>query len=440
MRHKTIDHDEFGSNRSKFMKRDRFNQFRAGFARKTGSTFSHPALALALSTLVAFAAGVASSKAQVKIGVLSDMNSIYADITGEGSSAAARMAAEDFGPVLGQPVEIVTGDHQNKADIASGIARRWYDNEGVSMITDGGSSAVALAVEEVSRLKQQLVLFSGPASSEITGKRCSPYAAHWTYDTYALSHVTGSAVVKSGGKSWFFLGADYAFGHTLEAETAGVVQANGGDVLGSVYAPINTADFSSFLLQAQNSKADVIGLANAGNDTTNAIKQGVEFGVAAGGQRFAALLMFITDVHSLGLKTAQGLLFTSAFYWDQNDATRAFSERFYKKVGHMPTMVQAGVYSATYHYLSAVKALGSKDPLPVMAKMRATPINDFMTHNGILRIDGRVLRDMYLLEVKKPEDSKKPWDYVKVVETVPGDKAFRPLEEGGCPLVTAGAK
>jgi branched-chain amino acid transport system substrate-binding protein len=373
--------------------------------------------------------------AQVKIGVLSDMNSLYADITGKGTGVAARMAAQDFGPVLGKPVEVVSADHQNKADVASGIARSWYDTEGVDMITDGGSSAVALAVEDVSRQKQKLVLFSGPASSDITGKNCSPFAAHWTYDTYALSHVTGSAIVKAGGKSWFFIGADYAFGHALERDTAQVVEDEGGKVLGAVYAPLNTSDFSSFLLQAQASKADIVGLANAGGDTTNSIKQGVEFGIVQGGQKFAALLMFITDVHSLGLKTAQGLQFTSAFYWDQSDETRAFSERFFKEVGHMPTMVQAGVYSATIHYLKAVTALGSKDPLKVMEKMRETPINDFMTHNGQLRIDGRVLRDMYLLQVKKPEESKGPWDYARIIQSVPGEKAFRPLDKGGCPLV-----
>jgi branched-chain amino acid transport system substrate-binding protein len=391
--------------------------------------------------VITLAVGATPAAAQVntgvKIGVLSDMNSLYADITGKGTGVAARMAAEDFGPVLGKPVEIVTADHQNKPDVASGIARVWYDTEGVDMITDGGSSAVALAVEDVSRQKQKLVLFNGPASSDITGKNCSPYAAHWNYDTYALSTVTGSAVVKAGGKNWFFIGADYAFGHALERDTAAVVEKDGGKVLGAVYAPLNTADFSSFLLQAQASKADIIGLANAGGDTTNAIKQGTEFGIAKGGQKFAALLMFITDVNALGLNAAQGLQFTTAFYWDKDDQTRAFSQRFIKQVGHMPTMVQAGVYSATIHYLKAVKALGNKDPLKVMEKMRETPINDFMTHNGKLRIDGRVLRDMYLVQVKKPEESKGPWDYLKIVETVPGDKAYRPLGDGGCPLVTA---
>jgi len=393
---------------------------------------------LLLAALLASAAAPAA--AQVKIGVLSDMNSLYADITGKGTGVAARMAAEDFGPVLGKPVEIVTADHQNKADVAVNIVRNWYDNDGVDMVTDGGSSAVALAVEDVSRQKQKLVLFNGPASSDITGKNCSAYAAHWNYDTYALSHVTGSAVVKSGGKSWFFIGADYAFGHALERDTAQVVEAEGGKVLGAVYAPINTSDFSSFLLQAQASKADIVGLANAGGDTTNSIKQGSEYGITRGGQKFAALLMFITDVNSLGLKAAQGLQFTTAFYWDQNDETRAFSQRFIKEVGHMPTMVQAGVYSATLHYLKAIKALGNKDPLQVMAKMREMPINDFMTHNGRLRIDGRVVRDMYLVEVKKPEESKGPWDYLKIVNTVPGDKAYRPLDAGGCPLVDAAKK
>src|ERR1044072_27508 len=281
---------------------------------------------LLLAALSALAAHPAA--AQVKIGVLSDMNSLYADITGKGTGVAARMAAEDFGPVLGKPVEIVTADHQNKPDVAVNIVRNWYDNEGVDMVTDGGSSAVALAVEELSRQKQKLVLFNGPASSDIPGKNCSPYAAHWNYDTYALSHVTGSAIVKGGGKSWFFLAADYAFGRALQRDTAEVVEAEGGKVLGSVYAPINTSDFSSFLLQAQASKAEIIGLANAGGDTTNAIKQGAEFGIVRGGQKFAALLMFITDVHALGLQAAQGLILTDTFYWDQNDKTRAFSQRF----------------------------------------------------------------------------------------------------------------
>ena len=394
-------------------------------------------------SLLTFAVGIGGAVAQdaqapVKIGVLTDMNSLYADIVGEGAVTAARLAVEDAGPVLGKPVELIIGDHQNKADVGSTIVRGWYDS-GVDMVTEGGSSAVALAVEEVSRQKQRLVLFSGPASSDITGPKCSPYAAHWTYDTYALAHVTGSAIVKSGGATWFFIGADYAFGHALERDTATVVEQNGGKVLGAVYAPLNTADFSSFLLQAQSSKAKIIGLANAGGDTINSIKQGAEFGIIEGGQKFAALLMFISDVHSLGLKTAQGLQFTSAFYWDLNDETRAFSKRYFERMHRMPTMVQAGVYSATHHYLEAVKATQSKDPLAVMEKMRAMPINDFMTKNGTLRIDGRVVRDMYLFEVKKPQDSRGDWDYLKLIETVRGDQAFRPLDAGGCPLVKKAA-
>jgi branched-chain amino acid transport system substrate-binding protein len=395
------------------------------------------AASAAILAMIAGAAGAQENANQgpVKIGVLTDMNSLYADIVGEGAVVAARMAVEDEGPVFGQPVQVVTGDHQNKADIGSTIVRQWYDTAGVDVVVEGGSSAVALAVEEVSREKHKLVLFSGPASSDITGPRCSAYAAHWVYDTYALAHVTGSAIVKSGGKTWFFLGADYAFGHALQRDTGAVVEQSGGKVLGAVYAPINTADFSSFLLQAQASKAQIIGLANAGGDTINSIKQAAEFGIVAGGQKFAALLMFITDVHSLGLKVAQGLQFTSAFYWDRDEATRAFSKRFFERVHRMPTMVQAGVYSSTHHYLEAIKAIGTRDPDKVMAQMREMPINDFMTKNGILRIDGRVVRDMYLLEVKKPEESKGPWDYVKIVEQVPGDQAFRPLDQGGCPLV-----
>ena len=297
------------------------------------------------------------------------------------------------------------------------------------------NSGVALAVNNVVKEKNGVYINSGAATSDLTNAQCTPNTVHWTYDTWMLANGTGKAVVKTGGDTWFFITADYAFGHALERDTTAVIQANGGKVLGSVSVPLNNQDFSSFLLQAQQSKAKIIGLANAGGDTINSIKQGAEFGVVQGGQKFAALLLFITDVHSLGLKVAQGLQFTGAFYWDQDDATRAFSRRFFERIHHMPTMVQAGVYSATHHYLEAVKALGNKDPDQVMAKMREMPINDFMTKNGHLRIDGRVLRDMYLFEVKKPEESKEPWDYLKVVQTVPGDEAFRPLDQGGCPLV-----
>src|SRR5216684_2310852 len=392
---------------------------------------------LAAATAVALGAvgAAAQSGGPVKIGVLNDMSSLYADIGGKGSVEAAKMAAEDAGNVLGQPVQVIFADHQNKPDVGTAIARQWYDTEGVDVITDVPNSGVALGVNEVSREKKKLGLFVGPATSDLTGPKCSPYAAAWVYDTYALAHVTGSAVVKSGGDTWFFVTADYAFGHALERDTAAVVEASGGKVLGTVNVPLNTADFSSFLLQAQSSKAKIIGLANAGGDTINSIKQGAEFGIVEGGQRLAGLLVFISDVHSLGLKTAHGLQFTEAFYWDQNDQTRAFAKRFFEKQKRMPTMAQAGVYSAVHHYVQAVQALNSKDPDKVMAKMRATPINDFMTKNGTLRIDGRVLRDMYLFEVKKPSESKVEWDYYKQLQVIPADQAFRPLDQGGCPLV-----
>jgi len=391
---------------------------------------------------LAFLAGAASpppAAAEVKIGVLSDLSSLYSDIGGKGSLEAAKMAAEDAGTVLGQPVQVISADHQNKPDVGSAIARQWYDTDGVDVITDVPTSSVALAVNEVSREKQKLALFVGPATSDLTGPKCSPYAASWVYDTYALAHVTGSAVVKSGGDTWFFITADYAFGHALERDTADVVKAAGGKVLGDVKVPLNTSDFSSFLLQAQGSKAKIIGLANAGGDTINSIKQGAEFGVVSGGQKFAALLFFLTDAHTLGLKTAQGLQLTAPFYWDMNDETRAFSKRFEQRMGHPPTFTQAGVYSAMHAYLEAVKAVGAKEPLKVMEKLRATPINDFMTKNGRLRIDGRLMRDMYLFEVKKPEESKGPWDLYKLVKTVPADEAYRPLDAGGCPLVKKAA-
>jgi branched-chain amino acid transport system substrate-binding protein len=393
------------------------------------------AAAALAAVLMLGAASAHAAGAPIKIGVLTDMSSLYSAISGPGSVIAAQMAADDAGPVLGQKVQIISADHQNKPDVGSAIARKWYDEEGVDVITDLPTSSVALAVEDVSREKHKLALITGAADSDITGPKCSPYAAHWIYDTYSLAHVTGSAVVKSGGKTWFFITADYAFGHSLERDTAAVVTAEGGKVLGNVNAPLDTQDFSSFLLQAQASKAQVIGLANAGGDTVNSIKQGAEFGITQGGQKFAALLVFITDVHSLGLKVAQGLQLTSPFYWNMNDATRAWSKRFEAKAGHPPTFDQAGVYSAVAHYLKAVKAIGTKDPLKVMAEMRKLPINDFMTHDGKLRIDGRVIRDMYLFQVKTPAESKGPWDYYKLVETVPGDKAFRPLNAGGCPLV-----
>lgn len=391
--------------------------------------------AAAALVLTAVGGAVSATEGPVKLGVLSDMSSLYADLAGNGSVQAAKMAAEDAGPVLGQPVQVISADHQNKPDVASSIAGAWYDTQGVDVITDLVTSSVALAVEGVSREKKKLALIVTAASSDITGPKCSPYAAHWAYDTYALAHGTAAAVVKSGGNTWFFLTADYAFGHALQRDSAAVVVAAGGTVLGSVNVPLNTQDFSSYLLQAQTSKAKIVGLANAGGDTINAIKQGAEFGIVAGGQKFAGLLIFISDVHSLGLKAAQGLQLTAPFYWDMNDETRGFSKRFQERMGRPPTFPQAGVYSALHHYLEAVKVLGTKDPDKVMAKMREMPINDFMTKNGKLRVDGRVVREMYLFEVKKPAESKGPWDYYKLVQTIPGDQAFRPLEEGGCPLV-----
>jgi branched-chain amino acid transport system substrate-binding protein len=332
---------------------------------------------------------------------------------------------------------VTFADHQNKPDIGATLARQWYD-EGIDVIADVPTSSVALAVEEVSRDKKKIALMSAPASSDIYGKNCSPYTAQWTFDTYSLAHVTGGAVVRNGGDTWYFITADYAFGHALQRDTAAVIEAAGGKVLGSVDVPLNSQDFSSYMLQAQGSKAKIIGLANAGGDTINSVKQAAEFGIVEAGQKLAALLMFVTDVHSLGLKTAQGLQLTTAFYWDQSDESRAWSKRFLDRVHHMPTMVQAGDYSSVMHYLKAVQAVGSKDSDKVMAKMRETPINDFMTKNGILRLDGRVIRDMYLYEVKKPSESTAPWDYFKLVKTVPGDQAYRPLDQGGCPLVKKG--
>jgi len=393
-------------------------------------------LAALVAAFVALAPA-AHAEDKVKIGVLTDMTSLYADINGAGSVEAARMAAEDAGPVLGQPVEIVYADNQNKPDVGSTIARQWYDAEGVDVVSDVAASSVALAVEEISRDKKKIVLFSSPASSDITGTKCSPYAAHWTFDTYALAHVVGAAVVKGGGDSWFFLTADYAFGYALERDTAAVVQQNGGKVVGSVRAPFGAQDFSSFLIQAQASKAKIIGLANAGGDTINSIKQGSEFGITRGGQKFAGLLVTVADIHSLGLAAAQGLQLSESFYWDRDDASRAFAKRFAERRKRPPTAQQAGVYSSIAHYLKAVKALGNKNPDAVMAKMRELPIDDFMTRNGKLRIDGRVMRDMYLFEVKKPEESRAEWDYYKVLQTVPAEQAFRPLDQGGCPLVAA---
>jgi len=391
----------------------------------------------ALGLIAAPAAQAQVSDGVIKIGVLTDMSSLYADLSGQGSVIAARMAVEDFGAAKkGMKVEIISADHQNKADVGSGIARQWLDSDKVDVIVDTPNSAVALAVSQIVKEKGKAFLVSGAASSDLTGKACSPNTIHWTYDTWALANGTGSAIVKTGGDSWFFLTADYAFGHALERDTEAVVLKNGGKVLGKVRHPLNTADFSSFLLQAQSSKAKIIGLANAGGDTTNAIKQAAEFGIVKGGQSLAGLLVFITDVHALGLQTAQGLIFTEAFYWDLNDKTRTFSKRFAELDRDIhPTMIHAGVYAATLHYLKAVEALKSDDGTKVIAKMKETPTDDPLFGKGTIRADGRKLHPMYLFEVKKPSESKAPWDYYKLRATIPAEQAFRPIDQGDCPLV-----
>ncbi|WP_431205309.1 ABC transporter substrate-binding protein [Bradyrhizobium betae] len=372
----------------------------------------------------------------LKIGVLSDFSSVYSDIGGQGNVEATKMAIEDFGgQMFGKPIDMIAADVLNKPDVASTIARKWWETEGVDMIIDLPTSATALAVMELSKQYEKIMIVTDAASSDITGKSCSPYTAHWTYDTYSNAHTVGSAIVKNGGDTWFFLTADYVFGHSIERDTGDVVKAAGGKVLGSVKHPLNTADFSSFLLQAQASKAKIIGLANGGGDTINAIKQAGEFGIVAGGQNLAAIVMFISDVHSVGLKLAQGLIITEAYYWDLNDKTRAFGKRFMERVKRMPTMNQAATYSATLHYLKAVQAAGTKDTKTVMAKMRELPVKDAFTDNGILREDGRMVHSMFLFQVKKPEESKGPWDYYKLLAEVPADQAFRPLKDGGCPLV-----
>jgi branched-chain amino acid transport system substrate-binding protein len=384
----------------------------------------------------ALASSALAQQAPLKIGVLTDFSSVYSDIGGKGNVEATKMAIEDFGgQMFGKPIEMVSADVLNKPDIAASIARRWWESEGVDMIIDLPTSATALAVMELSKQYEKIMIVTDAASSDITGKSCSPYTAHWTYDTYSNAHTVGSAIVKNGGDSWFFITADYVFGHSIERDTGDVVRAAGGKVLGSAKHPLNTADFSSFILQAQASKAKIIGLANGGGDTINAIKQAGEFGVVAGGQNLAAIVMFISDVHSLGLKLAQGLIITEAYYWDLDDETRAFGKKFFARMNRMPTMNQASTYSATLHYLKSVQAAGTRDTKPVMDKMRSTPVHDAFTKNGILREDGRMVHSMFLFEVKKPDESKAPWDYYKVLAEVPADQAFRPLKDGGCPLV-----
>jgi len=375
----------------------------------------------------------------IKIGVLTDMSSLYADITGPGSVAAAKLAVEDFGAAAkGIKVEVIGGDHQNKPDVGSNITSTWFDIDKVDVILDVPNSGVALAVSEIARQKNKLFLATGPATSDLTGPKCNANTIHWIYDTWALANGTGKAMVKSGGDSWFFLTSDYTFGYALERDTAAVVEANGGKVLGKVRHPINTNDFSSFLLQAQASKAKVIGLANAGGDTINSIKQAAEFGIVKGGQSIAGLLVWASDVAALGLPTAQGLVLTEAWYWDMNDANRAWTKRWQvERPGKIPTSNHAGVYSAVLHYLKAVEALKSDaDGRAVAAKMKEMPTDDRLLGKGTIRADGRKMHDMYLFEVKKPAESKYPGDFYKTRAIIPAEEAFRPLKEGGCPLVS----
>jgi branched-chain amino acid transport system substrate-binding protein len=393
---------------------------------------------LAGTAAIAFTAGAANAQISgdvVKIGVLTDKSSLYADVAGEGSVVAAQLAVEEFGgKVAGKPIQIISADHQNKADISSNIARQWFDTEGVDAIADLVTSSTALAVQEVARDKAKVTLISGAATSRLTGDACSPTGFHWAYDTYALAVGTGRAVVRNGGKSWFFITADYAFGHSLEADVTREVKALGGEVKGSVRHPLNSSDFSSYLLQAQGSGAQVIGLANAGTDTTNSIKQAAEFGITQAGQSLAGLLLFISDVDALGLQIAQGLVLTTGFYWDLDDETRAWSAKYEKKTGRKPTMVQAGVYSSVLHYLKAIEAAGTDDGLKVANKMKELPVKDMFAKNAKLLPNGRLAHDMYLARVKQPSQSKGRWDYYDIVSTIPAEEAYQKPEASGCPF------
>ena len=398
-----------------------------------------------LAAALLAAATITPAKAQlsddvVKLGVLTDMSSLYSDINGPGAVLATQMAIDDFGGnVLGKKIEMVSADVQNKPDVAVATSGRWYDVEHVDMIMGAGASSSSIATMGVAGQKKKVYIATDPASSDITGKLCNPYTVHWVYDTAALANGTGSAVVKAGGKKWFFLTADYAFGHALQRDVTAVVKANGGEVIGAVLHPLNTSDFSSFLLQAQASKAQVIGLANAGGDTVNSIKQAAEFGIVKGGQKLAGLLVFVSDVHSIGLQLAQGLNLTEAWYWDQNDKSRAFAKRFGEKMnGRMPTSVQAGFYSATLRYLEAVKSTGTDDADKVMTVLKKEPFDDPVFGKSYIRPDGRNVHDMYLFEVKTPAESKGPWDYFKLLQTIPGDEAYGPADQSECPLVKKG--
>jgi branched-chain amino acid transport system substrate-binding protein len=391
---------------------------------------------LGVMLMAAAPAALAQGKPPLKLGGILDMSGLYADITGPGAEMAAKMAAEDFGgEVLGRKIEILAADHLNKADLSANIARDMLDNQGVEMIYDVAASATALAAGEIAKARGKIIMFNGPGSIRLSNEACGPYTVHYVFDTYSQANVTGLAAVKQGLDTWFFVTVDYAFGQDLEKDTANVVLKAGGKVLGDVKHPLNSSDFSSYLLQAQASKAKVIGLANAGGDTINTIKQAAEFGIMKAGQKLSPLLAFVTDIDSVGLETAQGLLLSEAFYWDLNDDTRAFSKRFMDKVGRMPSAAQAGVYSSITHYLKAVKAAGTTDSAAVMKIMKETPINDMFAKNGRIREDGRMVHDMYLFEVKKPSESKGRWDDYKLLATVSGEEAFQPLSESRCPLV-----
>lgn len=399
------------------------------------STITTVAAIAALGTWAIQAQAGAFSDDAVKIGVLTDLQGVYSDFSGKGSVAAVRMAVEDFGgSVNGHPITVISGDHLNKADVGAAIAREWYDREKVDAIFDTSNSAVTLAVMGLTKEKNRIVVIGGSSTVKITTDSCTPNSIQYVYDANSLSNVTAKALIDQGKKTWYFITVDFAFGHGLEKTTTAVVNAAGGKVLGAVRHPLNTADFSSYILQAQASGAQVIGLANGGTDTINAIKTATQFGVSPK-QSVASLLTFITDVHSLGLKQAQGIILTEAFYWDLNDETRAWSKRFFAKTGKMPSMVHAGMYSGVMHYLNAIKAADTDDAAPVMAKMKATPVNDFFVKNGRIREDGLHVHDMYLMQVKKPQDSKYPWDYYNVLATVPGEKAFSPMEPGACSFV-----
>ena len=394
----------------------------------------------AVATGLVLAAGAAHADISdnlVRIGVMNDQSGLYADLSGQGSVEAARMAVEDFGgEVNGAAIEIVFADHQNKPDVGANVVRQWIDVDNVDVIVDVPTSSVALAVTEITREANRVFLVSGAATTELTNAACSPTTILYTYDTYALAIGTGRAVVEEGGDSWFFITADYAFGHSLEQDTANVVEEMGGQVLGTVRHPLNTADFSSYLLQAQGTGAKIIGLANAGTDTTNAIKQAHEFGITQAGQQLAGLLLFITDIDALGLDVAQDLVLTTGFYWDMNDETREWAERFNERMNQMPTMIHAGVYSSVLHYLKAIEEAGTDEAQAVVEQMKSTPVNDFFAQDGQIRDDGRMVHDMYLVRVKSPDESEGRWDYYEILRTIPGDQAFQPLEDSRCPLVT----